>query len=71
MELHKVREKLAESEWKESSEIERLTKEVKQLKNQDSMKPIEGPTEVNLICKKIQTMIGQTGRENSLTGGSG
>ena len=42
--LHEAREKLAESEWKESSEIKRLTKEVKQLKNQDSMKPIEEPT---------------------------
>ena len=41
------------------SEIERLAKEVNQLKKQDSMKPIEEPTEVNLICKKIQTMIGE------------
>ena len=58
-ELHEAREKLAESEWKESSEIERLTKEVNQLKKQDSLKPIEEPTEVNWICKKIQTMIGE------------
>ena len=31
-ELHEVREKLAEREWKESDEIKRLEKEVKQLK---------------------------------------
>ena len=34
-----------------------FTKEVNQLKKQDSMKPIEEPTAVVLICKK--TMIGE------------
>ena len=34
--LHEVREKLAESEWKESNDIERLKKEIEQMKRQES-----------------------------------
>ena len=34
-ELHEVREKLAESEWNESTEINRLKNEIEELKKKD------------------------------------
>ena len=58
-ELHELREKMAEAEWSESSEIEKLKKEINQLKKQDTKKPAKEKTEVNLICEKIQSIIGE------------
>ena len=50
---------MAEAEWSESSEIEKLKKEINQLKKQDTKKPAKEKTEVNLICEKIQSIIGE------------
>ena len=58
-ELHELREKLAEAEWSESSEIKKLKKEVDQLRKQDTKKPAKEKTEVNLICEKLQSIIGE------------
>lgn len=52
-ELHEVREKLAEREWKESDEIKRLEKEVKQLKQRENKDTIN--TEVKALQKVIET----------------
>ena len=52
-ELHDVREKLAEREWKESDEIKRLEKEVKQLKQRENKDTIN--TEVKALQKVIET----------------
>ena len=52
-ELHDVREKLAEREWKESDEIKRLEKEVKQLKQRENKDTTN--TEVKALQKVIET----------------
>ena len=52
-ELHEVREKLAEREWKESDEIKRLEKEVKQLKQRENKDTAN--TEVKALQKVIET----------------
>ena len=52
-ELHEVREKLAEREWKESAEIKRLEKEVKQLKQRGNKDTIN--TQVKALQKVIET----------------
>jgi len=59
-ELHEVREKLAESEWNESTENNRLKKEIEELKKKDNES-----TEIKRLKNEIEELKKKDNKENN------
>ena len=59
-ELHEVREKLAESEWNESTENNRLKKEIEELKKKDNKS-----TEIKRLKNEIEELKKKDNKENN------